>query len=82
VCFSKGALVDYSMGEEGIKVLYCVTIVLQWWYSGVTVVVQWCYSSITVVLQWYHIVCDTQSYTNTCLRIYTYMHIDIRLQIE
>jgi hypothetical protein len=30
----------------------CVTVVLQWCYSGVTVVLQWCYSSVTVVLQW------------------------------
>jgi hypothetical protein len=32
--------------------LTCVTVVLQWCYSGVTVVLQWCYSGVTMVLEW------------------------------
>jgi hypothetical protein len=32
----------------------CVTVVLQWCYSGVTVVLQWCHSGVAVVAQLFY----------------------------
>jgi hypothetical protein len=46
-----GACVMASDGREASSTT-CVTVVLQWCYTGVTLVLQWCYNGVTIVLQW------------------------------